>query len=378
MKILVNSRRALLALGVISAAWGVALAPAYAQDTKSPSKEELMGEMDADMKAVMSKLTELGAKPLETLTPEEARSQPTPGDAVMAVRKEKGKPVDPIKLKDVKDVQIEGAAGQIPGRIYTPEGEGPFPVILYFHGGGWVIADLDTYDASARALAKGADAIVVSSHYRQAPEHKFPAAHDDAFAAYQWVLKNIKDHNGDPMRVAVAGESAGGNLAANVSMAARDKGVQMPVHQLLVYPVASNNMMSEAYVENTNAVPLSKAGMEWFVKHVFDSPDQTKDPRLNLVGANLKGLPPTTIILAEIDPLRSDGELLAEKLEAAGVDAEVESYDGVTHEFFGMAAAVDDAEDAQGVAFKALTDAFEDDDDDKDEKAEDAGDKKSQ
>ncbi len=370
MKILVNSRRALLALGVITAAWSVAIAPAYAQDTKSPSKEDLMEEMDSDIKAVMTKLTELGAKPLETLTPEEARSQPTPADAVMAVRKEKGKPVDPIKLKDVKDVQIEGAAGQVPGRIYTPEGDGPHPVILYFHGGGWVIADLDTYDASARALAKGADAIVVSSHYRQAPEHKFPAAHDDAFAAYQWVLKNIKDHNGDPMRVAVAGESAGGNLAANVAIMARDKGLQMPVHQLLVYPVASNNMMSEAYVENANAVPLSKAGMEWFVKHVFDSPDQTKDPRLNLVGANLKGLPPTTIILAEIDPLRSDGELLAEKLEAAGVDAEVESYDGVTHEFFGMAAAVDDAEDAQGVAFTALTEAFEEADDAKDKEKE--------
>lgn len=369
MKILVNSRRALLALGAAAAVWSFALAPAYAQDTKSPSKEDLMGEMDSDMKAVMTKLTEIGAKPIETLTPEQARSQPTPADAVMAVRKEKGKPVAPIKLKDVKDVQIEGAAGPIPGRIYTPEGEGPHPVILYFHGGGWVIADLDTYDASARALAKGADAIVVSSHYRQAPEHKFPAAHDDAFAAYQWVLNNIKDHNGDPMQVAVAGESAGGNLAANVAIMARDKGLQMPVHQLLVYPVASNNMMSESYVENANAVPLSKAGMEWFVKHVFDSPDQTKDPRLNLVGANLKGLPPTTIILAEIDPLRSDGELLAEKLEAAGVAVEVETYDGATHEFFGMAAAVDDGEEAQEVATEALKEAFEEADEAKDKRA---------
>lgn len=158
--------------------------------------------------------------------------------------------------------------------------------------------------------------------------------------------------------IAVAGESAGGNLAANVSIMARDKGVQLPVHQVLVYPVAGSDMNTEAYQKYAAAKPLDKPMMGWFVKNYLSNMGQAKDPRINLVGANLKGLPATTIITAEIDPLMSDGKLLAEKLKAADVKVDSKNYDGVTHEFFGMAIIVPEAKDAQAYASSALKSAF--------------------
>jgi len=233
------------------------------------------------------------------------------------------------------------------------------PVILYIHGGGWVIADLDTYDASPRALANAAGAIVVSTHYRQGPEAKFPAAHEDALAAYKWVLANAAKFGGDPKRVAVVGESAGGNLAANIAIQARDQKLQAPLHQVLVYPVANNDLNSPSYVENANAKPLNKPMIEWFVKHYLGDPAKAADPRIALAKQpDLAGLPPATIILAQIDPLRSDGEVYAEKLRAAGVPVTVQKYDGVTHEFFGMGAVVDKAKQAQQLAGEKLRAAF--------------------
>jgi acetyl esterase/lipase len=175
--------------------------------------------------------------------------------------------------------------------VYWPNGDGPFPVILYIHGGGWVIANLDTYDGSARGLTNAAKAVVVSTHYRQAPEHKYPAAHDDVFAAYQWTIKNAASLKGDPGRIAVAGESAGGNMAAVVSIRARDQKIAMPVHQLLVYPVAGSDTNTESYRENANAKPLNKPMMEWFAKHAL-SKSENKDPRIDLVHADLEGLAP--------------------------------------------------------------------------------------
>ena len=198
-----------------------------------------------EMLVVMEKLQSYGAPPIETLTAQEARQQPTPTTAVMDVMKENNIPMPPSMVDTMgKDMPVDG--GNIHARIYTPKnGAGPFPVIVYYHGGGWVIADLNTYDASAKGLAEQVGAVVVSVHYRQGPEHKFPTAHNDAFAAYQWVVNNAASIKGDPKMIAVAGESAGGNLAANVSMMARDKGIMVPVHQLLVYPVANNDMNSE-------------------------------------------------------------------------------------------------------------------------------------
>lgn len=314
---------------------------------------------NAQMKAVLDQLAALGGKPLETLPPAEARKQPTPADAVMALLKKQGKSAAPEPVAKVEDRSIKGPAGQIQTRIYWPGGTGPFPVILYIHGGGWVIANLDTYDSSARALTNAAGAVVVSTHYRQAPEHKFPAAHDDTWAAYEWVLANATSINGNPARIALAGESAGGNLAAAISMNARERKVQMPVHQLLVYPIANYATDTPSYKENAMATPLSKPLMEWFFRHYLRSPADGSDPRISPLRAkDLKGLPPTTIITAQIDPLRSEGEAYAKLLRAAGGDVEYRNFNGVTHEFFGMGAVVDEAKQAVQLAASRLKGSF--------------------
>ena len=323
-----------------------------------------MKRADKDMLAVLKKLGELGAKPIESRSVAEARSQPTPADAVKAVLKDRGK--DPVVLMAAmkvskKDVTYPAAGGTQAIRLYTPEnaGAGPLPVIVYYHGGGWVIADIDTYEASAMALAKKSNAIVASVEYRRAPENKFPAAHQDSFAAYQWVLANAGQFGGDAARIAVAGESAGGNLAANVAIMARDQKVQQPVHMLIVYPVAGTDMTTPSYIANQNAMPLSKGAMGWFVDKVLATPDDAKSPMLNLTTmADLKGLPSATVITDSIDPLMSEGKMLADKLKAAGVTTTYKNYEGVTHEFFGMGAVVPQAEAAENLAAQDLKSAF--------------------
>jgi acetyl esterase len=313
---------------------------------------------DPDMAGVLKELAELAPKPIPTLSPNEARKQPTPADAVKAYLKDKDMKASPEKVADVDNRSIDGPGGNIKIRVYTPEGKGPFPVIVYYHGGGFVIADLDTYDSTPRALANAAQAVVVSSHYRQGPEHKFPAAHEDAFAAYKWVLANADKIKGDPTRVAVAGESAGGNLASAVCLMARTQNVAMPVHQLLVYPVTDNDMNTPSYQENANAKPLDKPMMAWFFENAA-KPTDAQDPRLALLKkADVKGLPPATIITAQIDPLRSEGQAYAEKLKAAGVPVNYRNFEGVTHEFFGMGAAVPKAKEAVTFAAADLTKAF--------------------
>ncbi len=328
-------------------------------------QEQRQPEPNQEMQAVLDQLEELGAEPIGTMSVEETREQPTPADAVMAVVEEQGiEPDAALEAIRTRNIDIPGPEGDISARIFTPEGEGPFPVIVYYHGGGWVIAGIDTYGASARALAAGADAIVVASHYRQAPEHKFPAAHGDAGAAYAWAVENSGSFNGDADRMAVAGESAGGNLAMNVAIEARDRRAIEPVHQVLVYPVAGNEMDTESYRDNADAAPLSREAMEWFVEQTFESEEGASDPRVNLVDRDdLEGLPSTTIITAEIDPLRSEGQELADQLEAAGVEVEARNFEGVTHEFFGMGAVVDEAAEAVEFATENLQQAFEEADD---------------
>lgn len=314
---------------------------------------------DPEMNRVLEALASLGGKPIETLSPAEARKQPTPADAVKKLLQQDGKSTAPEAVANVENRTIAGPGGQIPIRIYWPAGNGPSPVILYIHGGGWVIADLDTYDASARALTNAAQAIVVSTHYRQGPEHKYPAAHDDTFAAYQWTLKNAESLRGDPSRVAVAGESAGGNMAAVVSIRARDRKVAMPVHQLLVYPVAGTDMNTESYRENANAKPLNKPMMAWFAKHYLGEHVTDGNPEINLASRrDLKGLPDTTIVSADIDPLRSEGERLAKALQSAGVRVTRRNFEGSTHEFFGMGAVLPDAKEAVSFAAAELKKAF--------------------
>ncbi|MDQ2980410.1 MAG: alpha/beta hydrolase [Acidobacteriota bacterium] len=318
------------------------------------------GTPDSQMQMVLDQLGALGGKPIETLSAQEARKQPTPADAVKELLKKQGKSTAPEAVGNVANRTIAGPGGQIPIRVFTPKGTGagPFPVIFYIHGGGWVIADLDTYDSSPRALANAAGAVVVSTHYRQAPEHKFPAAHDDTWAAYKWTLANAASIQGDPRRVAVVGESAGGNMAAAIAIRARDEGVQAPVYQVLIYPVATADMNTPSRKENTAAKPLNTAMMAWFGEKYLSSPADGASPKFSILKANLKGLPPATVITAQIDPLRSEGKDFADRLKAAGVPVEYRNYDGATHEFFGMGAVVDKAKDAVAFAAAGLKKGF--------------------
>jgi len=311
-----------------------------------------------EMQAVIEKLVSYGDKPIPDLTAVEARKNHTPTDAVMDLMKENN--IAPPVLKvDTTGKEIPVSGGTVHARIYTPQGKtGALPVIVYYHGGGFVIANIDVYDASAKTLADQVGAIVVSVAYRLAPENKFPIAHNDAYAAYDWVIKNAASFNGDPKKVAVAGESAGGNLAINTAIKARDNKVMLPTAILAVYPVAGSDMATPSYTKNAKAKPLDKPMMMWFVKNYLNNMAEAKDPRINLLAANLKGLPPTTIITAEFDPLQSEGMTLTEKLKAAGVSTTSKNYDGVTHEFFGMGAVVPQAKDAMGYAVDELKKAF--------------------
>jgi acetyl esterase/lipase len=314
------------------------------------------------MATVITALKGLGGKPIETLTPAEARNQPTVADAVKAVLSAQGKETDPAKLVPgviSMDTTIPGPGGTLPVRIYTPMGAGPFPVVVYFHGGGWVIANKEVYDAGARGLSKASNAVVVSVDYRLAPEAKFPAAWDDALAAYQYVAKNAAKMKGDPHNLALAGESAGGNLAVATAVAVKAAGLTTPKAVIAVYPVSqTGNMTTKSYEDSASAKPLNKAMISWFIDKLITSPTDKMDPRLDVVHANLSGLPPVTIINAEIDPLRSDGELLQQALTQAGVKVDRKVYKGVTHEFFGTAAVVKEAEEAQTFAGEQLVSAF--------------------
>ncbi len=312
-----------------------------------------------DMAKVLDTLKSDNGTPIENLSAVEARKQPSPADATREVITKMDGKFEPMAVKNVKDMEIDGAAGKIMARFYTPEGNAPMPVIVYYHGGGFVIATNDTYDASPRALANGAKAIVVAVEYRKAPENKFPAAHEDAWAAYKWVLKNAAMFGGDPKRVAVAGESAGGNLALNVALRARDEQTQLPIHELLIYPVAGNDMNTASYKANADAKPLNKAMMKWFVQNYTRTPADANDKRINLVSADFKGLNPATIITAQIDPLMTEGKDLADKMKEQAVSVDYRNYDGVTHEFFGMAPVVSEAKDAQAFASTNLRNAFQ-------------------
>lgn len=339
-----------LTLTMVALAAGMLAGTAIAQTAAQPPKAE------PAMQKVLDAMAALKPKPIETLSPEEARKQPTPADAVKKLLADAGKSTAPEPGVTMKTQTVQGKGGSFPVHIFTPEGKGPFPVVVYYHGGGFVIADTKVYEASVRALAKGAKAIVVSADYRLAPEHTFPTQPEDAYAAYTWAIQNAKSFNGDPMRVAVAGESAGGNLATVVSMMARDQKAQMPVHQLLVYPVVDNDMNNESYKKNANAKPLNKPMMAWFFKHYAADP---KSPyALPLKATSLKGLPSATVITAEIDPLMTEGKAYADRLKKEGVSVNYRHFTGVTHEFFGMGAVVPKAKEARQFASDELTKAF--------------------
>ena len=313
---------------------------------------------NAAMQKVLAALKALGGKPIETLSVDEARQQPLPGDAVAALMEKDGIAGPSKSAVALSHQAIAGPNGDIPIHVYTPQGSGPFPVLVYFHGGGFVIAQAADYNASPRALAEGAGIIVVAVDYHRAPEHRFPAAPNDAFAAYEWVRAHATEINGDPLQVAVGGESAGGNLAAVVCLMARDRNITLPVHQLLIYPVVDNDMTRPSYLANAKAAPLSKAMMQWFFGHYAAPSDALHPYALPMKAASLAGLPPATVITAEVDPLRSEGQAYAERLQSSGVAVAQRDYAGVTHEFFGMGAVLPAAREAAKFAAEQLQQAF--------------------
>ncbi|MCJ2019997.1 alpha/beta hydrolase [Methylobacterium sp. E-065] len=319
-----------------------------------------MANLDVDMKHVLDAMKKLDPKLIPKLSAQEARKQPSAADGVKELLKEQGKPTAPEPGVTTKDMSYETSGGTQPVRIYTPDGvTSPLPVVVYYHGGGFVIADLDTYDATPRAIAKGAKAVVVSVEYRHAPEAKFPAQQDDAFAAYKWALANAKSFGGDPSKVALLGESAGGNLVTNVAIMARDGNVEKPVQVVAVYPMASTNLDTQSYKDNASAKPLDKPMMAWFYDQTVRNDADRADPRLDIVGkADLKGLPPFTVVTAQIDPLHDDGKMLADKIKAAGGQVTYRDYPGVTHEFFGMGNVVAKAKEAETAVIGDLKAAF--------------------
>ena len=352
-----NRRFFVAALAAATLAPFSSIHPARAQKMPAPMP---MAKPDPQMKAVLDSLASLHPKPIEKLSPAEARKQPGPPDAVKALLKKEGKSAAPEAVGSVKDTMIPGGDGaMIPVRVYTPSGTGPFPVAVYFHGGGWVISSINGYDSSCRALCNAANTVIVSVGYRLAPENKFPAAHEDCYAATQYVMSNAASMGGDPAKVAVVGESAGGNLASAVCLMAHDRGGKMPVYEVLVYPVTDTSLAYPSVEENKNAKPLNKAMLVWFVGHTVKSDADKANKYLAIIkNPNLSVLPPTTIVLAQIDPLRSEGEAYAKKLEAAKVPVRMRLYKGVTHEFFGMTAVVDKAKDAVAFAAEGLKAAF--------------------
>ncbi len=359
------SFRRTFSLPVLAASACLLVQPAaHAQETAASTVQNattplpFQSQLDPQMTTVLQVYQNVAGTPIYELSPQDARQQFAAEDAAKGVARNEGKQLAPEPVGRIVDRNIPGPGGALPIRIYTPKGTGPFPVIVYYHGGGFVIATIDTYDASARALTNLTNAIVVSVEYRKAPENPFPAAVLDALASYQWVLKHAQNFGGNPAKVAVAGESAGGNLAAEVCLIARDGGFQMPVHQLLVYPVTQGSVNTSSDLKYANAIPLNRPALIWFFKYYLPYPDLANNPLVSPLNADLHGLPGATIIGAEIDPLQDDGRLYANKLKASGVQVDYTLYPGVTHEFFGMGAVVDKARAAEMQAATDLKAAF--------------------
>jgi acetyl esterase len=349
-----NGRRVAWSFVVACSALGGPPSLALADSARKPNQQ---------MQTVLDALQKLAPKPIETLPPVRARDQPSAADAVLQVIQDEGT-VAPEKLPAVGKVELRtlpGPEGALPVRVYTPKGDGPFPVIVYFHGGGWVLGSLDTSDATCRGLVDSNSAIVVSVDYRRAPEHKFPAAPEDAYAALEYALDHAPEFGGDPARVAVAGESAGANLATVTCLMAAERGGKQPVHQVLVYPVTNYAFGSRSSRENADAKPLDAAMMPWFFEHYLRTPADGKNifvSPLRATSTQLKKLPPATIVTAELDPLHDDGTAYAARLAEAGVDTAHENYEGVTHDFFGMGLVLDEAKAANAFVAKRLREAF--------------------
>ncbi|MGC9948186.1 MAG: alpha/beta hydrolase [Bryobacteraceae bacterium] len=271
-----------------------------------------------------------GAPAIETLSPAEARQA-----ALDALKALAGQPAEACR---VEDSSVPHPEYPVPIRIYTPAAEGPFACLVYFHGGGWVVCDPDTHDGICRSLARESGAVVVAVDYRLSPEYKFPAAVEDCYVATGWIAANAGPLGIDPRRIAVGGDSAGGNLATVMCMKSRDESGPALALQALVYPVT--NLVSfdtASYKEFAEGYYLTRAEMEWFRGHYLARAEDAQNPYASpLLARDLRGLPPALVITAECDPLRDEGEAYARRLAEAGVEVTCTRYAGMIHPFFSL------------------------------------------
>tara|TARA_Y100000588_G_C14144312_1_gene877608 strand:+ start:25 stop:942 length:918 start_codon:yes stop_codon:yes gene_type:complete len=295
----------------------------------------------------MEQVAALGLPAPHTVSPAEARANA------------KKRPRSPgPEVAKVEDRNIPGPDGGVPVRIYTPEGDGPFPILAWYHGGGWVVGDLESADGVSRSLCAGGQCVVVSVDYRLAPDTKFPGPAEDCWAATTWAVNNAAEINGDPARLAVGGDSAGGNLAAAMSLMAADRGGPDIALQLLVYPVADRDFGTVSYTDNAEGYSLTKVTMQYYWDQYIDAEHATNPYAVPMQANDLAGQPPALVITAEFDPLRDEGEAYAKRLREAGVETTATRYDGMIHGFFNMGAAVDKGRQAVDEASAALRNAF--------------------
>jgi acetyl esterase len=268
-------------------------------------------------------------------------------------------PGEPERVASVENRTVPGPAGEIPVRIYKPDARGPLPALVYFHGGGWVLCSLDTHDNVCRSLANQAGCAVVSVDYRLAPEHRYPAGPEDCYAVTRWVSQHGAEIGVDPARIAIGGDSAGGNITAVVAQMARDRRGPKLRFQLLVYPVTDMRFDTPSYRDNAEGYFLTTTMMKWFWRQYLNADAEGNDAYASPLRAkDLSGLPPGLCITAEFDPLRDEGEAYAAKLREAGVACPARRYDGMIHGFFGMGLILDKAKLAVGEAAKALKQAL--------------------
>lgn len=291
--------------------------------------------LDPQARALLDQMAEAGAKPFEVMSVAEGRQ------ASVGFKDLGGPPED---VAAVDHVFIPGPTADLPARIYRPAGagDGPLPAMMYFHGSGWVVLNIDICDAFNRAYANRAGCAVVAVNYQKAPEHKFPVPFDDCFAATEWVFANAETLGLDPARIGVSGDSAGGNLAAAVALKARDQGGPSLRCQVLVYPAVDYGWDTPSALANAEGYLLQRASMEWFWNHYVSSPADAADPYCSpLQAPDHSGLPPALIVSAEFDPLCDDGRSYAAKLDAAGVPVKFSLYDGMIHGFLWMSGVLD-------------------------------------
>ena len=306
--------------------------------------------LDPQAKAVLDQFASMGGPQLHEMSVAQAR------ELILGMVALGG---EPESIARVENRTVPGPAGQIPVRIYTPVGTAPFPVLVYFHGGGWVIGNLDTHDGICRSLANRVGCLVVSVDYRLAPEHPFPAAPEDCYAATRWLAEHAGSLGGDKGRIAVGGDSAGGNLAAVVALMARDRGGPKLAFQLLVYPATDTDFETRSYRENSEGYFLTRADMVWFWNHYAPRDEDRRNPyAAPLRAASLRGLPPALVITAEFDPLCDDGNAYAARLREDGVPVRLSQQDGLIHGFFQMGAVIDRGRASVDEASRALKDAL--------------------